>query len=96
MSPLVVIGERALKPAVWDVWPVPPLAIATVPVTFRAVPEQFPVTFPVTLPVTLPVTFPVTLPVTFPVIFPEKVPVTVPVKVGLLTGARAIQPPEYM
>ena len=35
-------------------FPVPPLAIATIPVTLAAVPEQLPVTLPVTLPVKLP------------------------------------------
>ena len=38
--------------------PVPPFPSATVPVTFKAVPETLPVTFPATFPVTFPVTFP--------------------------------------
>ena len=32
-SPAAVIGDRALNPASAVVWPVPPFAIATVPVT---------------------------------------------------------------
>lgn len=36
-SPVEVTGESALKAADAVVWPVPPLAIATVPVTFPAV-----------------------------------------------------------
>ena len=47
-SPLVDVGESASKAAVAAVCPVPPLAIATVPVTFAAVPETFPVTLPTT------------------------------------------------
>lgn len=46
-SPLVDVGESASKQAV-AVCPVPPLAIATVPVTFAAVPETLPVTLPTT------------------------------------------------
>ena len=40
-SPVVVTGDRALKPAAAVVWPVPPLAMATVPVTLLAVPVVF-------------------------------------------------------
>ena len=36
-SPVDVMGESALKAAEAVVWPVPPLAIATVPVTFPAI-----------------------------------------------------------
>ena len=43
-SPAVVMGDKALKPADAVVWPVPPLAIATVPVTFAALPLIFPLT----------------------------------------------------
>ncbi len=41
ISPRVVIGDRALNHAEAVVWPVPPLAIATTPVTFAAVPVVF-------------------------------------------------------
>lgn len=40
-SPLVVVGASASNAAVWVVCPVPPLAIATVPVTLAAVPVVF-------------------------------------------------------
>jgi hypothetical protein len=45
------MGERASKAAALVVWPVPPLAMATVPVTLAAVPVAFPVTLPVKFPV---------------------------------------------
>lgn len=37
-SPVVVIGDKALNPALAVVCPVPPFAIATVPVTLAAFP----------------------------------------------------------
>ena len=40
-SPLVVVGDKASKALTAVVWPVPPLAMATVPVTFDAVPVVF-------------------------------------------------------
>ena len=40
-SPVLVTGDKALKAALAVVCPVPPLAIATVPVTFDAVPVVF-------------------------------------------------------
>ena len=40
-SPLVVNGDKASKAATLVVWPVPPLAIATTPVTLAAVPVVF-------------------------------------------------------
>lgn len=40
-SPVLVIGDKALNAAPAVVWPVPPLAIATVPVTLLAVPVVF-------------------------------------------------------
>ena len=40
-SPLVVAGDKASKAATAVVCPVPPLAMATVPVTFEAVPVVF-------------------------------------------------------
>lgn len=39
-SPVVVIGDKALKAADAVVCPVPPLATATVPVTFAALPPM--------------------------------------------------------
>ena len=44
MSPSVVIGLKASKAALAVVCPVPPLAIATTPVTFAAFPAILPVT----------------------------------------------------
>ena len=38
---MVVVGANASKPAAAVVWPVPPLAMATVPVTLDAVPVVF-------------------------------------------------------
>jgi hypothetical protein len=43
-SPVVVTGDNALNAAEAVVWPVPPLPIATVPVTFAALPLMFPLT----------------------------------------------------
>ena len=40
-SPVEVMGDRALNAAAAVVWPVPPLAMATVPVTLDAVPVVF-------------------------------------------------------
>lgn len=40
-SPVVVTGDKALNAALAVVWPVPPLAIATTPVTLLAVPVVF-------------------------------------------------------
>lgn len=40
-SPVLVIGDKALNAAPAVVWPVPPLAIATTPVTLLAVPVVF-------------------------------------------------------
>ena len=37
----VCVPDRALSAACWVVWPVPPFAIATVPVTLEAVPVVF-------------------------------------------------------
>ena len=64
-----VLPDKVLfPPMVWAVVksakfcvaePVPPLAMATIPVTLAAVPETLPVTLPVTLPETLPVNVPV-------------------------------------
>ena len=74
------VPPKAVKASSAVVEPVPPFAIATVPVTLAAVPLTFPVTLPVTLPVTSPVTLPVKLPVTSPVTSPVTLPVTLPVK----------------
>lgn len=40
-SPVVVMGDKALNAADAVVWPVPPLRMATVPVTLEAVPVVF-------------------------------------------------------
>ena len=40
-SPLVVVGDNASNAATAVVWPVPPFAIATTPVTLLAVPVVF-------------------------------------------------------
>ena len=47
-SPFAEVGASASNAVVAVVCPVPPFAIATVPVTFAAVPETLPVTLPVT------------------------------------------------
>ena len=40
-SPVLVTGDKALNAALAVVWPVPPLTIATTPVTLLAVPVVF-------------------------------------------------------
>jgi len=57
LSVLVIAATppRLARASAAVVAPVPPFAIATVPVTFEAVPLTLPVTSPVTLPVKLPV-----------------------------------------
>ncbi len=40
-SPVLVTGDKALNAALAVVWPVPPLRMATVPVTLLAVPVVF-------------------------------------------------------
>ena len=43
-SPVVVMGDKALNADPAVVWPVPPLPIATVPVTLAAFPLMLPLT----------------------------------------------------
>ena len=57
--------------------PVPPLAIATIPFTFVALPVTVPVRFPVIFPVKLPVIFPIKFPLNVfaEIVLPEKSPI---------------------
>ena len=57
-----VPSPRLLRAVAASVAPVPPLATATTPVTFAAVPLTLPVTLPVRLPVTFPARFAVMVP----------------------------------
>ena len=78
-SPPVRVGtSSAVLAAAAVVAPVPPLAIATVPVTLAAVPDTLPVTLPVRFPVTFPVTAPVSGPDTPAVAVIRPVTVSVP------------------
>ena len=72
----ILLRPKFVLAAVAELAPVPPLASATIPETFVALPVTVPKILPVTLPVILPVTFPIKFPlnVLAVIVLPEKSP----------------------